>query len=259
LDFETKIMVKEDGPRLFREFLARDGWRAEPIALSGVTDCYQPAERRFRLTRTLLEVAAEARQPLTIITKNALVLRDLDVLRPMAEQSLIHVYLSVTTLDGDLARAMEPRTSTPGARLRAVRALADAGVPVGVLVAPIIPGLNETEIPSLLAASGAGARAAYVTLVRLPLTVAPVFEEWLGRTQAGRRDRILGRIRDARGGRLNDPGFGSRMTGTGEVARQITRLFRLFAARNGLDGGLPPLDGSRFRPPQPDSGQLRLF
>ena len=153
LDFETKIIVKEDAPELFRDFLARDRWRPEPITLSGVTDCYQPAEQRFRLTRRCLEVAVEARQPLNLITKNALILRDLDLIRDLAADNLVRVFLSVTTLDAALARSMEPRTSTPEARLRAVRTLAEAGVPVMVLIAPVIPGLNDSEMPAILAAA----------------------------------------------------------------------------------------------------------
>jgi len=260
LDFETKVMVKEDAPDLFRAFLAREGWRGHPIAMSGVTDCYQPAERDYRLTRRCLEVAAEARQPMAIITKNALILRDLELLREMARGRLIHVHLSVTTLDGGLARSMEPRTSTPAARLRAVGALAEAGVPVRVLVAPVIPGLTDTEVPAILgAAKGAGAGSAGYTLLRLPLAVAPVFTEWLERTLPGRSERVLGRVREARDGKLNSSEFGTRMTGTGERARQIAALFRLCARRHGLDGGLPVLDSSQFRPPLPKSGQLRLF
>jgi DNA repair photolyase len=260
LDFETKIMVKEDAPELFRAFLARDGWAAHPIAMSGVTDCYQPAERRYRLTRGCLEVAREARQPMSIITKNALVLRDLDLLREMARGRRIHVYLSITTLDAKLARSMEPRTSTPAARLRAVRELSGAGVPVGVLVAPVIPGLTDSEIPAILAeAKEAGAGAAGYTLLRLPMAVAPVFTEWLERTHPGHAERVLGRVRAARGGKLNVSEFGARMRGTGEMAGQIVALFRLYARKYGLDGPLPGLDGSEFRPPLPRTGQLRLF
>jgi DNA repair photolyase len=260
LDFETKIFVKEAAPDLFREFLGRERWRPEPVALSGVTDPYQPAERDFRLTRGCLEVAAEANQPISIITKNALVLRDLDLLRPTAAAGLVHVNVSVTTLDAELARAMEPRANTPAARLAAVRALREAGVPVRVLVAPVIPGLTDSEIPAILAAAReAGAQAAAYTMLRLPLTVAPVFLEWLRRVRPALAGRVEGRVRDVRGGRLNDPEFGSRMCGTGEVARQIGALFRVFARRYGLDGGLPPYDCSRFRPPRPRSGQLWLF
>ncbi|HWE37601.1 MAG TPA: PA0069 family radical SAM protein [Isosphaeraceae bacterium] len=260
LDFETKILVKEDAPELFREFLNRERWQVEPIAMSGVTDCYQPGERRFRLTRRCLEVAAEARQPITIITKNALVLRDLDILRELAAANLIHVNVSITTLDGELARSMEPRTSTPAARLRAVRWLADAGVPVRVLVAPVIPGLTDDEIPAILEASKeAGARHAAYTMLRLPLSVGPVFWEWLERSFPDRLDRVRRRVLEARGGKFNESTFGSRMVGTGDVARRIRDLFRLFRARHGLDIDLPPLDGTSFRPPRPTSGQLRLF
>jgi DNA repair photolyase len=260
LDFETKILVKEKAPELFRDFLARDSWVPEPIGLSGVTDPYQPAERFFRLTRGCLEVAASARQPMCIITKNALVLRDLDLLRDMAAANLVHVNVSVTTLDADLARSMEPRTSTPEARLQAIRALADAGVPVRVLVAPVIPGLTDSEIPAILkAAAAAGARAAGCVLLRLPLTVAPVFREWLEREQPIRAERIVSRVRDVRGGKLNNAEFGTRMTGTGEVARQIRHLFELFARRYALDGGLSPYDCSHFHPPVPRSGQGWLF
>ena len=256
LDFETKILVKEKAPDLFREFLCRESWRPELIAMSGVTDCYQPAERKFRLTRGCLEVAAEARQPMGIVTKNALVLRDLDILRPMAEANLVRVHISITTLDAGLARTMEPRTSTPKARLRAVKELAEAGVPVRVLIAPIIPGLNEAEIPGILkAVKEAGAHGAGYTLLRLPLTVAPVFQEWLNRTQPTRAQRIEGRVRDTRNGKLYDSDFKSRMKGTGVIAEQIRDMFLLFARRLGLDKPFPAVDCSQFRPP----GQMWLF
>ncbi len=260
LDFETKILVKEAAPDLFREFLSREKWRPEPIALSGVTDPYQPAERQFQLTRRCLEVAAEAFQPISIITKNALIVRDLDLLGRMAAVDLVHVNMSVTTLDAALARSMEPRTSTPAARLQAIKALRAAGVPVRVLIAPVIPGLNDSEIPALLAAAQeAGAQAAAYTMLRLPLTVAPVFQEWLERNHSTQQTRVEGRIRGVRSGKLNDPAFGTRMSGTGEMARQIADLFRLFARKHDLDGGLPPHDCSRFRPPADRSGQRWLF
>lgn len=253
LDFETKILVKEKAPELFREFLSRDSWQPEVIVMSGVTDCYQPAERTYRLTRGCVEVAAEARQPIGIITKNALIVRDLDILAAMAAERLVHANISITTLDAELARSMEPRTSTPAARLRAVAELAAAGVPVRVMVAPIIPGLNDSEIPAILrAAKEAGARSAGHTLLRLPLAVAPIFLDWLKRCQPGRASRVEERIRATRGGKLNDPAFGSRMRGQGEIAQQIGKLFRLFTRRLGLDGGLPGYDCTRFRPP----GQL---
>lgn len=260
LDFETKILVKEDAPELFRVFLSRDKWVPEPIIMSGVTDCYQPAERRYRLTRRLLEVAAEFRQPIGIITKNALVLRDIDLLADLAKDDLVHVNLSITTLDAELVRSLEPRTSTPAARLRAVKALTDAGVPVRVLVAPIIPGLNDSEIPAILAASKeAGAEHASFTLLRLPLTVAPVFLEWLEREQPGRAGKIEARVRAMRGGKLNNAEFGDRMTGAGVMARQIQSLFRLIAKRHGLDGGLPPYDCTKFRNPKSETRQKWLF
>jgi len=260
LDFETKVMVKHNAPDLYREFLARKNWLPEPIALSGVTDCYQPAERRFRLTRGCLEVAVEFRQPMTIITKNALVVRDLDLLRDLASDNLVHVNISVTTLDAELARSMEPRTSTPAAKLRAMKVLADARIPVRVLMAPIIPGLNESEIPTVLAASrDAGAIDAGYILLRLPLTVAPVFWEWLERTYPNRFQRVQTRIRAVRGGKFNHSEFGTRMRGTGEVSRRIADLFRLFRKRYNLDGKVPLLDCSRFRRLQPQSVQLHLF
>lgn len=259
LDFETKIVVKHDAPQLFREFLAADSWTPEPITFSGVTDCYQPAEREFRLTRQCLAVALECRQPVSIITKNALVLRDLDLLQPMAHSGLVHVFLSITTLDGELARCMEPRTSIPDARLRAVRMLAQAGVPAGVMVAPVIPGLNDSEIPSVLeAAHEAGAKSAGYVLLRLPLTVEPVFREWLQRTQPLKVERVEQRIRHSRHGKLSNSTWGERMKGQGEIAEQIGQMFRLFSQRFGFSR-LPPLDASQFRPPVSRSGQLRLF
>lgn len=260
LDFETKIMVKHDAANLFRAFIARKEWNAEPISMSGVTDCYQPGEREFRLTRSLLEVAVETHHPMTIITKNALVLRDLDLIAELARRNLTHVFLSITTLDSSLARTMEPRTSTPAAKLRAVKILAEAGVPVGVMIAPVIPGLTDTEIPTILAsAKDAGAITAGYLLVRLPLAVAPVFIEWLERTHPGHAERVLGRVRQARGGRLNVSEFGKRMSGTGELANQVSALYKLCAKKHGLDGKLPPLDCTQFQPPLPKTGQLRLF
>jgi DNA repair photolyase len=260
LGFETTIVVKHDAPRLFREFLARDSWVPEPIVLSGVTDPYQPCERRFRLTRRCLEIAAGANQPVSLITKGALVLRDLDLLAPMAAAGLVHANVSVTTLDPALARAMEPRAAPPAARLRAVRELSAAGVPVRVLVAPVVPGLTDSEIPAILAAArDAGARAAGYILLRLPLAVAPVFLDWLGRTFPDKKARVEARVRGVREGRLNDPAFGRRMCGTGEYAGQIRTMFRVFARRFGLDGDLPPYDCSRFVPPPDARGQGRLF
>lgn len=260
LDFETKIFVKLDAPVLFREFLARPQWTPEPITFSGITDCYQPAEARFRVTRGCLEVALEARQPVALITKNALVTRDLDLLAEMAAHRIVHVALSITTLDDSLARALEPRTSPPGSRLEAVRRLSDAGVEVSVMTAPIIPGLNDSEIPSILkAAADAGATSAGFTLLRLPGAVEPVFRDWLARVEPSRRARVESRIRTTRGGRMNDANFGSRMRGQGPIAEQIATAFGLFKRKYGLDRRQEPLNGSNFRPPLPTTGQLRLF
>ena len=260
LDFETKIVVKHDAPNLFREFLAKPSWNPETITFSGVTDCYQPAERKFRLTRGCLDVALECRQPVSIVTKNALVLRDIEILKDLAEHNLVHLFVSVTTLDLQLARDMEPRTSIPSARLRAIELLADAGIPVGVMVAPVIPGLNDSEVPRVLeAAKRAGAMTAGYILLRLPSTVEPVFLEWLERTQPLKSERILGRVRQTRGGKLNRSAWGERMAGTGEMADQIKQMFRLFKQKYELDGKLPAQDCSQFRPPTPSSGQRRLF
>ncbi|MEX2561562.1 MAG: PA0069 family radical SAM protein, partial [Pirellulales bacterium] len=230
LDFETKVLVKHKAPLLFREFLSRPAWRPEPIMLSGVTDCYQPAERELKLTRRCLEVALEARQPIGIITKNALVLRDLDLLSRMATLEIVQVNLSVTTLDADLARTMEPRTSAPAARLRAIRELSSAGVPVRALLAPIIPGLNDSEIPAILqAVREAGAGAAGYVLLRLPLTVAPVFREWLARVQPNKCEHVESLIRQTRGGKMNESQWRVRMVGTGQLADQIGSLFKVFS------------------------------
>ncbi|WP_152052920.1 PA0069 family radical SAM protein [Tautonia marina] len=260
LDFEAKILVKEDAPDLLRAFLSRPGWVPEPIVMSGVTDPYQPGERRFRITRRCLEVMAEFRQPVSIITKNALILRDRELLEVMASENLVHVNVSMTTLQADLSRSMEPRTSIPSARLRAIRALSELGVPVRVLIAPVIPGLNDSEIPAILqSARESGATDAGFQILRLPLAVAPIFQEWLGREQPGRQAKVEQRIRTMRDGRLNSVEFGKRMRGEGEMARRIGDVFRLFARKYGLDGGLPPHDSSRFRSPTAESDQLWLF
>lgn len=259
LDFETKIFVKHEAPQLFRNFLARDQWKPEPITFSGVTDCYQPAEREFRLTRQCLEVASEVGQPISIITKNALVLRDLPVLTEMAARRLVHVNLSVTTLEPSLARDMEPRTSIPSARLRAIETFANAGVPVRALIAPLIPGLNDHEVPALLkAVKNAGAQDAHYVLLRLPLTVEPVFKEWLNRTQPLKAAKVEGLIRQTREGQLYQSEWGQRMVGTGVIADQIQSLFDLFRQKQNFSP-LPPLACDQFRPAIPTGGQLRLF
>ncbi len=228
--------------------------------MSGVTDCYQPIERKLRLTRGLLEVVREARQCCGLITKNALVTRDLDILADMGRQNLVHVHISVTTLDNDLAGTLEPRTSRPAARLAAIRRLADARVPVGVMVAPIIPGLNDHEIPAILAAAAdAGAQRANYVLLRLPLAVRPVFMDWLATNRPDALPRIESRIRSTRGGAMYQSDFGERQRGRGKYAEQIKQTFQVFRAKHRLDRALPPLDTSLFQPPRPASGQMSLF
>lgn len=260
LDFETRIVVKHDAAKLFREFLGNERWQPEEVVFSGITDCYQPAERQFQLTRQCLAVALDCRLPIGIITKNALVVRDVDLLREMATRRLVHVGVSVTTLDAELARQLEPRTSIPAGRLRAIQMLADAGVPTRVMVSPIIPGLNDAEIPAILqAARDAGAHAASYILLRLPQTVEPVFREWLARTLPSKSARIESLIRSTREGQMSSGGWGTRMRGTGPIADQVRNMFELFRRKLGLDGPLPPHDFSQFRPAKPKSGQLRLF
>ncbi len=260
IDFESKIFVKQKAPQLLRDWLARANWRGDEIVFSGVTDCYQPCERRFELTRQCLEVCADCHQPVSIITKNALVVRDLDILRRLAERNCIQVNISLTTLDARLARTLEPRTSSPDARLRAIHDLHAASIPVRVMTAPIIPGLNDCEIPALLeAAAKAGADHAAYTLLRLPLSVKPVFLEWLERVEPLKRDRIVRLVQSVRGGELSSSTFGERMRGTGQFAEQIKQTFRVFARKHGLDRRLPPLNSEHFVPPLPESGQLWLF
>ncbi|MEL6108876.1 MAG: PA0069 family radical SAM protein [Planctomycetota bacterium] len=260
LDFETKIIVKKDAPRLLRQFLAKPSYSPEPIAFSGVTDCYQPAERQFRLTRGCLEVADECRQPVGIVTKNALVCRDLDLLSSMARRSLVHVYVSITTLRAELAAELEPRTSTPAARLRTIQQLAAADVPVGVMTAPVIPGLNDSELPDLLrSARDAGATVAGYVLLRLPLTVEPVFMAWLDTVVPDQAERIRGRILATRDGATNQSEFGRRMVGTGELAEQIRGLFKVFRSKFGYADSFPARRVDLFRRPKPSNGQLELF
>ncbi len=260
LDFESKIFVKHLAPKLFRDFLARPKWKPEPIYFSGVTDCYQPCEQKFELTRKCLQVAVEARQPIGIITKNSLVTRDLDLLAQLAKYNAIHVMVSLTTLDPILARSMEPQTSSPASRLRTVQKLAEANIPVGVMVAPIIPGLNDSEIPQLLqAASKAGAWVARHQILRLPLTVKPVFEEWLQRTRPDEKPRIESRIRACRDGKISSAKFTERMQGTGPMARHINQTFKVFAKKYHLQDRLPTLQKKHFIPPRACSGQQFLF
>lgn len=257
LDFETKIMVKENAPELLRKELSSRKWKPQELAMSGVTDCYQPIERKLQLTRRCLAVLAEFRNPVSIITKNFLVTRDLDLLSELAAHQAVMVHLSINSLDSELARKLEPRAASPKLRLAAVEALAKAGIPVGVLVAPVIPALNDHEIPSVLsAAKAAGAGWAGTEILRLPLTVAPVFEQWLERTFPEKKEKVLGRIRAIRGGKLNDPRFGSRMRGEGIFAEQISQMFHIARRKVGIPEDGPELSTSAFR--RPGGPQLAL-
>ncbi len=258
LDFETRIMVKEDAPELLRKELSAPSWKPERLACSGVTDGYQPIEKRLKITRGCLEVLRDFRNPVTIITKNHLVTRDCDLLGELARHQAASVYVSVTTLDASLARKLEPRASAPAFRLQAIRDLASAGIPVGVSVAPVIPGLNEHEIPSILeAAKDHGASFAACTLLRLPHGVSDLFLAWMRSHYPERRQTVENRIRAMRGGRLNDSEFGDRMRGTGVEAAALQALFAVARRRAGLSGRHPELSVESFR--RAVHGQLWLL
>jgi DNA repair photolyase len=258
LDFETRILVKERAPELLRAELSKPGWERTWMALSGVTDPYQTVERKLRITRRCLEVLAEFRQPVGIVTKNGLVARDVDLLGELARHGAASVAISLTTLDPDLRRILEPRTSPPSARLAAIRALRRAGVPVGVLVAPIIPDINEPEIAALLkAAREAGAEFATFTILRLPYAVKELFVDWLERHFPDRKAKVLSKIEAIRGGSLNDARFGTRMRGEGLFAEQIARLFHALRRKNGLAERAPELSAAAFR--RPGGTQMEMF
>jgi len=250
LEFETKIVVKRRAAELLRRELSKPKYVPEVLAMSGVTDCYQPAERHFRITRACLEVLAEFRHPVGIITKNFLITRDIDVLKELAAYDAVHATISITTLNADLAAKMEPRASRPAHRLRAVEMLAKAGVPVGVNVAPIIPGLNDREIPAVLeAAKSAGAGDVGYTILRLPHGVKDVFAEWLKLNFPEKLERILGGVRAVRGGKLNVSEFGARMRGEGIFAEQIHQMFHVFRERLGFGARTRELRTEHFRRP----------
>ncbi len=260
LDFETKIMVKEEAPALLRTALASKAWRPQVIALSGNTDAYQPAEKHLRLTRRCLEVLTEFRNPVGIVTKSHLVTRDADLLADLARDRATAVVLSITTLRNDVQRAMEPRAATPSRRLDAIRALVDAGIPVGVNVAPIVPGLTDEELPAILdAAAGAGATFASYIVLRLPHGVKEIFEGWLGQHFPERRDKVLQRLREMRGGKLYDARFEVRGRGEGPWAEHLRSLFRVTRDRLGLDHQ-PRLSAAAFRVPESAAhAQTELF
>ncbi len=258
LDFETKILVKEDAPELLRRELSSPSWKPQVVAVSGVTDPYQPVERRLMLTRRCLEVFRDFRNPVVTITKNHLVTRDADLLAELARDNASAAFLSVTTLDVGLSRTMEPRASQPPRRLAAIEALSRARVATGVLVAPVIPGLTDHELPAIIQASArAGARFAGYVLLRLPHGVAQLFEQWLTHHAPEKKEKVLRRIREIRGGRLNDPHFVSRMRGRGVFAEQIAAMFSLACRKAGIEDKGPALSAGAFRRPQ--GAQLSLL
>ncbi len=269
LDFETKILAKLDAPALLARELSKPKWEGDSIMVSGVTDPYQPTEAKLKLMRACLEVFAERRQPISIVTKNHLVTRDLDLLRAMAADGAVSVAVSITTLDKSLAAKMEPRASNPADRLRTVRELREAGVPVGVMMAPIVPGLTDHEIPKLLeAASDAGAMCASWVLLRLPHQVKALFLEWVARHYPDRAAMVEQRIRDTRDGALYNSTFRVRQRGHGERAKQIKQSFDLFARRYNLDGQWPKHSREAFLERKPafvelgrerNKNQMRLF
>lgn len=260
LDFETKIAWKPDAAARLREELARPGYRCSPVALGINTDGWQPVERRLKLTRALLEVLCECRHPVSIVTKSALIERDLDLLADMARDDLVTVMFSVTTLDPDLARRMEPRAAQPLRRLQAMRCLHEAGVPVGVLFAPLIPALNDHDMEAVLERSrDAGAESAGYVLLRLAREVKELFGDWLARHEPGKAAHVMSLLRQMHGGREYDPSFGSRMRGRGVFADVIEQRFQAACRRLGLNRTRRELDCSRFRPPRKATSQLDLF
>jgi DNA repair photolyase len=260
LDFETRLFSKPDAARLLRDELRRPGYRCAPIALGANTDPYQPIERRLGIARSVLEVLAEHRHPVVVVTKSDLVLRDLDLLAAMARDGLAAVMFSITTLDRGLARRLEPRAATPPRRLAALRAATEAGVPAGVLASPMIPGLNDEEMEAILAAAAsAGARSASYILVRLPLETEALFREWLETHEPLKAPRVLGLLRAMRGGRLSDGAFGSRMRGEGPHAELLRQRFAVACRRLGLATRPGPLDTARFRVPPRAGDQPGLF
>lgn len=258
LDFETKIMVKDDAAALLRKELSSRAWKPQLIALSGNTDCYQPVEKKKQLTRRCLEVLLEFRNPVVIITKNHLVTRDVDILAQLARIDCIGVTISVTTLDHRLSSLLEPRASRPARRLAAIKTLAEAGVPVGYLQAPMIPGLTDAEAPAIAAAAAkAGASFSGYVALRLPFAVKNLFEQWLDQHYPEKKQKILHRLREIRSGKLNDPNFKTRMRGEGIYAEEMAKLFRLAQKKSGITERWPKFTTEHFRRPEKD--QMSLF
>jgi DNA repair photolyase len=261
LDFETRLFYKKDAAAHLREELGRRSYRPSPINLGANTDPYQPLERTLGITRSILEVLAESRHPVTIVTKGALVVRDIDILSRLAAERLVKVFVSVTTLDDDLKRRMEPRAASPKARLTAISRLAGAGIPVGVMYAPVVPAINDHELEAILeAAAAAGAGTAGYVLLRLPGEVRDLFFEWLDLHFPDRAQKVRHRIRELRGGRDNDPRFGQRMRGQGPWAALLRRRFEAACRKHGLGSHRDhPLDTDLFRPPTRSPGQMELW
>jgi DNA repair photolyase len=257
LDFETKIFYKENAAALLREKLMSPKWEPQTIAISGVTDCYQPIEGKLQLTRQCLQVLAEFRNPVSLITKNELITRDVDIFKDLASDQLVSACLSVTTLNADLGRKLEPRTSSPQARLRAIETLAKAGIPVSVNIAPVIPGLTDHEIPAILkAARNAGANSAGFVPLRLPHSVKDIFSDWLQTHFPDRKEKVLSAIRDIRDGDLNSAEFGDRMRGRGPRAENIAHVFDVFSRKLGFEERGYELATDKFRRP---GDQMKLF
>ncbi len=260
LDFETRIFAKTNAAELLRQELSRPGYTPALIALGANTDPYQPAERKFEISRALLQVLSEFNHPVGITTKSALVTRDIDILAPMAERNLVRVYVSIGTLDPELARIMDPRAPSPQRRMEAVRRLADAGIPTGVLHSPVIPAINDKDIEAVLAAAAeAGAESADYVMLRLPLEVRDLFVQWLEQHFPLRAAHVMSLVQQMRDGRDNDPNFGSRMRGLGPHAELVSQRFRLAARRFGLNAARIPLDASQFSVPAAAGDQLGLF
>jgi DNA repair photolyase len=260
LDFETKLTAKFDAPALLERELRAKNYQCAVMAMGTNTDPYQPIEREHRITRGILQVLAAHKHPVGIVTKSALVARDIDILGPMAAEGLCTVLLSVTTLDGELARTMEPRASTPQKRLAAIAALARAGIPTGVMAAPMIPALNDNELEAILAAArDAGAQRANMTLLRLPLEIKDLFTEWLESHAPGKAKHVLSLIRQSRGGKLNDPNFHSRFVGSGAYAQMLEQRFRRACQKLGLNKTPLKLDTTKFRLPPRPGDQLALL
>lgn len=260
LDFETRIVAKVNAAERLREALCSRDYTPLQLNIGSATDAYQPAERRLRITRGVIEVLAEAQHPFSLITKSSLVERDLDLIAPMAARRMAAVYVSITTLDPSLARVLEPRAAAPARRLRTLETLSRAGVPVGVSVSPVIPFLNEPELERILqAARDAGATSAFSIVLRLPWEVNPLFQQWLQQHFPERAQRIMARLREMRGGRDNDARFGTRMTGQGVWAQLLRQRFHKACSRLGLNREKVALDASAFRRPASCSGQGSLF